>query len=205
MESNLEVHWTLEGASDRVTQRARAWTGVGVERSIGLRRRVTALLLPLLFGACTTTQTTSTTTWGEGYGSPELLGQVTWVRETEKDEHGNPVGGAVLGAVVGGLFGHAVGGGTGAVVGAAGGAGAGAALSQGSSEKRFYDVGVRLDDGEERVFRFPDTAPFVVGERVGVSGNTLRPVGAAVAGAPPGPPPAYVPPPPPPPGAPPPP
>jgi outer membrane lipoprotein SlyB len=202
VESNLGVQRNVEGAGGRVEQRARARAGVGAERRAppGLRRRATALLLPLLLGACTTTRET-TTTW-EGYGPPERLGEVAWVRETVKDEQGNPVGGAVLGAAVGGLFGEAVGGhAPGALVGAAGGAAAGAALSKGSGEERLYDVGVRFEDGSTQVFRFPNASPFVVGERVAVSDNRLRPLGPVTAAPPPGPPPGYVPPPPPPPSA----
>jgi len=161
VESNLGVQRNVEGAGGRVEQRARARAGVGAERRAppGLRRRATALLLPLLLGACTTTRET-TTTW-EGYGPPERLGEVAWVRETVKDEQGNPVGGAVLGAAVGGLFGEAVGGhAPGALVGAAGGAAAGAALSKGSGEERLYDVGVRFEDGSTQVFRFANASPF---------------------------------------------
>jgi outer membrane lipoprotein SlyB len=154
------------------------------------------MALVALLSACTTTQTT-TTTWEAP--PAERVGTVSWVRETDRDSRGNPVGGAVLGGVVGGLFGAAVGGGAaGTLVGAAGGAAAGAALSQGSGEQRWFDVGVRFDDGGGQVFRFENASPFVVGERIAAIGNSLRPLGQVVAGAPPGAPPTYVPPPPPP-------
>ncbi len=150
-----------------------------------MKLRTTVLLLALVATACKTTETR--TTMYESYGAPERLGTVAWIKETEKDEKGNPVGGAALGAVIGGVAGYAMGGSpVGAVVGAVGGGTAGALLSQGSGEKRWFDVNVRFDEGGEQAFRFENTAPFVVGERVGVVGNTVRSLGSRVAGPPAG-------------------
>lgn len=144
----------------------------------------TVLLLALVATACKTTETK--TTMYESYGAPERLGTVTWIKETEKDEKGNPVGGAAIGAVAGGLLGYAVGGGVGGVViGAVGGGATGALLSKGEGEKHWFDVNVKFDEGGEQVFRFENsTLPFVVGERVGVVGNTVRSLGTRV-GSPP--------------------
>ena len=152
------------------------------------------VLVPLV--ACTTPQTTRRT-W---VAPPaERLGTVSWVTQTTHEQRANPAGGAVVGALVGGLFGNVIGGGRapGTVVGAAGGAMAGAALSQGSREE-YFDVGVRFDDGGQQVFRLPYLPDLRTGDRVGVVGNSLRPLGQTW-GPPPGPPPQFVPPPPPPP------
>jgi outer membrane lipoprotein SlyB len=150
-----------------------------------LKFPTTVLLLALLATACKTTETR--TTMYETNGAPERLGTVTWIKETEKDEKGNPVGGAAIGATVGGLAGYALGGGVaGVVVGAVGGGAAGALLSKGDGEKHWFDVNVRFDQGGEQVFRFENTPPVVVGERVGVVGNTMRSLGARVVGAPAG-------------------
>src|SRR5215510_3060090 len=61
-------------------------------RSRTLKLPTTVLLLALMATACKTTETK--TTMYESYGAPEHLGTVTWIKETEKDEKGNPVGGA---------------------------------------------------------------------------------------------------------------
>ena len=155
-------------------------------------------LLPLLFAACVTTRTTSTT-WGEPGGPrpPDRYGRVVWIRETVQHQHGNPAGGAAVGAVIGGLLGHAViGRSSGTLFGAVGGAAAGAAASQGSAENRTYQVAVRFTDGEERVFLYRGYTPFRVGEAVTWTPSGLRPQQAPVAAAPP-PPPSMPPPPPP--------
>lgn len=147
-------------------------------------------LLPLV-AACYTTRTTSST-WGEpyAYGWPEQRGRVAWVRETVQQQEGNPAGGAAAGAVIGGLLGHAITGDAGgAVLGAAGGAVAGAAASQGSAERRLYDVGVRFEDGSLQVFRFAGSCPFRVGQAVTWTADGLRPRPRVLARPPPPPPP----------------
>ncbi|HET9157049.1 MAG TPA: hypothetical protein VFN91_10305 [Myxococcaceae bacterium] len=150
-----------------------------------MKSPTSVLLLALLATACKTTETR--TTMYENYGAPERLGTVAWIKETEKDEKGNPVGGAAIGATVGGLAGYALGGGVaGVVVGAVGGGATGALLSKGDGDKHWFDVNVRFDEGGEQVFRFENTAPVVVGERVGVVGNTVRSLGTRVVGAPAG-------------------
>lgn len=151
------------------------------------------------FIACATT-TTTRTTWAAP--PAERVGEVSWITQTTRDTQGNPVGGAVVGGLVGGLFGRAISGGRGAgtLVGAVGGAAAGAAISQGqTSQESYFDVGVRFFDGGGQVFRFPYFPNLVIGERVGVIGNSLRSLGQVAPGPPPGPPPQFLPPPPPPP------
>jgi outer membrane lipoprotein SlyB len=149
-----------------------------------LKLPATVLLLALVATACKTTETK--TTMYESYGAPERPGTVTWIKETEKDEKGNPVGGAAIGAVAGGLLGYALGGGVGGVViGAVGGGATGALLSKGDGEKHWFDVNVKFDAGGEQVFRFENsTLPFVVGERVAVVGNTVRSLGTRAASVP---------------------
>jgi outer membrane lipoprotein SlyB len=156
-------------------------------------------LVQLVAVGCATT-TTTRTTWAAP--PAERVGEVSWITQTTRDTQGNPVGGAVLGGVVGGLFGRALTGGRGAgtLVGAVGGAAAGAAISQGQTQQEaYFDVGIRFLDGGGQVFRFPYFPNLVVGERVGVIGNSLRSLGQVAPGPPPGPPPQFVPPPPPPP------
>lgn len=145
---------------------------------------IAVLLVALLATACKTTETKTTTY--ETYGAPERLGTVTWIKETQKDEKGNPVGGAAIGAVAGGVLGYALGGGVGGVViGAVGGGATGALLSKGDGEKHWFDVNVKFDEGGEQVFRFENsTLPFVVGERVGAIGNTVRSLGTRVTNSP---------------------
>jgi outer membrane lipoprotein SlyB len=161
-------------------------------------------LVPLLAAGCVAT-TTTTRTWGAPAPPPPARqGQVEWIRETVQHQEGNPAGGAAVGAIVGGLLGHAVTGEpVGTVAGAVGGAAVGASASQGSAERRFYDVGVRFDDGEKRVFRYQGASPFQVGEVVAWTRAGLQrtgPVAPASYAPPPGtppPPPEYPPVPPP--------
>src|SRR5512146_2310343 len=159
------------------------------------RRAVGIGLLPLLSAACVTT-TTASTTWGEPGGAPERYGHVAWIRETVQRQHGNTPGGAAVGAVIGGLFGSAMThspGGT--LFGAVGGAAVGAAASQGSADHRTYEVAVRFDDGEERVFLYGGHSPFGIGDAVSWTPSGLQRRSAPLAAAPP-PPPSLPPPPP---------
>ena len=86
------------------------------------------------------------------------------MREYVQHQHGDPAGGAIAGAIIGGILGG--GHGPSAWIGAAGGAAIGAAASEGHRDARFYDVAVRFQDGTQRVFRYPDYAPFQPGEQV---------------------------------------
>jgi outer membrane lipoprotein SlyB len=173
-----------------------------------MRLRHLALgMLPLALSAGCVSTTTASTTWG-GSGAPPLPdphGHVEWIRETVQQQQGNPAGGAMAGAVIGGLLGHAlIGRSGGTLLGAVGGAAVGASESQGSAESRTYQVAVRFDDGQERVFLFGGYCPFRVADAVTWTRSGLQRSGASVAEAPyppagtsPPPPPAYTPPPPP--------
>jgi outer membrane lipoprotein SlyB len=141
-----------------------------------------ALLIP----ACATT-TTSRTVWGDPSrpAQPMRQGRVDWIEETARHTEGHPVAGAAAGAAMGGLLGGLLTGrGVGALIGAAGGAMIGASGSQGSRDELAYDVAVRFDDGEHRVFRFRGYPPFQPGQVVLLTPRGL--VGrASLAAAPP--------------------
>jgi outer membrane lipoprotein SlyB len=152
---------------------------------------VTAAASLLALTACVTTRTT-TSTWGDGYGQEWARpGHVESIRETVQRQEGNPVGGAVAGAVIGGLLGSAIGGhsyydrwgyghheasGAGALVGAVGGAMVGAAASQGSDERRWYELFVRYDDGGLQRFVYEGYPPFQVGQPVTAGPRGLAPM-----------------------------
>lgn len=150
-----------------------------------------AASLALLSG-CVTSRTT-TRTWSDGYAGEEWSrpGHVESVRETVQRDEGNPAGGAVAGALIGGLLGSTIGGhayydrwgnghyqasGAGALVGAVGGAMVGAAASQGSAERRWYEVYVRFDDGGLQRYVYDGYAPFQVGQPVVAGPRGLAPM-----------------------------
>ncbi|HEY6003001.1 MAG TPA: hypothetical protein VIV57_08995 [Anaeromyxobacter sp.] len=146
-----------------------------------MSRALTLTLPALLLSACVATTTTSRT-WGEGYGDQGYYGQgwarygkVETVRETVQHQQGDPAGGAVAGAIIGGLLGNAWSGGhPGATVaGAVGGAMVGSAASQGQGEQRFYEVFVRFDDGALERFVYQGYLPFNPGERVVLTAQGL--------------------------------
>jgi outer membrane lipoprotein SlyB len=121
-----------------------------------------------LTSACTTT-TTTTRSWGEPYNDGYWVryGRVEHIRETIQREQGNPAGGALAGALIGGMIGGSLGGGgAGTIMGAAGGAVVGAQASQGSAERRFYEILVRFDDGGVLSVVYEGYPPFRVGEFV---------------------------------------
>jgi hypothetical protein len=117
----------------------------------------------LLSGGCYMA-TSSSRTWGEsGYpGTAERRGKVEAIRETVDRRVGDPAGGAVAGALVGGVL-------TGRAGGAILGALFGAAASQGSAERRYYEVFVGFEEGGRQVFTFAGSPPFQVGDRVVVT------------------------------------
>lgn len=118
----------------------------------------------LLFGAGCYATTSYSRTYGErAYpGTTERRGRVETIRETVDRRVGDPAGGAVAGALVGGIL-------TGRAGGAILGALFGAAASQGSAERRYYDVFVLYDDGGRQAFTFAGYPPFQVGDRVVVT------------------------------------
>lgn len=118
----------------------------------------------LLFAAGCYATTSYSRTYGErGYpGTTERRGKVEAIRETVDRRVGDPAGGAVAGALVGGVL-------TGRAGGAILGALFGAAASQGTAERRYYDVYVLYDDGGRQAFTFAGFPPFQVGDRVVVT------------------------------------
>lgn len=135
-------------------------------------------LAPLALSACVTT-TTRSSGWGDPYaGQPqswERRGRVDYVRETVEAQRGDPAGGAVAGAVVGGILGHALVGRGGGLIGAIGGAAVGASASQGYSERRFYEVFVRYEDGGTERYVYEGAPPFRVGAGVVLTPQGLYP------------------------------
>jgi len=129
-------------------------------------KQICALTLASALGCATTSTTEATWTAPGAPGAPGAydetgrLGSVESVREIVQRVEGNPAGGALLGAVIGGILTR------GRPIGVAGGAAIGAAASQGSAERRVYEVGVRFDDGVYGVFRYYGYSPFPPGARV---------------------------------------
>ena len=117
----------------------------------------------LLTAGCYTASSTSRT-WGEGgyRGGVERRGEVETIRETVDRQVGDPAGGALAGALIGGIL-------TGRPGGAVLGAFFGAAASQGTAERRYYEVLVRYDDGARQAFTFAGAPPFQTGDRVVVT------------------------------------
>jgi len=133
--------------------------------------RIVALLAApvLLLSAGCYAATTSSRTWGDERGYPsevERRGRVESVRETVDRQIGDPAGGAMAGALIGGLL-------TGRPGGAVLGALFGATASQGSVERRYYEVFVVYEDGGRQVFTFQGYPPFQVGDRVVVTGRGI--------------------------------
>ena len=87
--------------------------------------------------------------------------------------------GALLGAVVGGVVGNQVGSGTGRAVataaGAVGGAVIGNKIEQGrNAPSNYYQVDVRMDNGDFKTFDYEDLNGLRVGDRVRVQDNQLQ-------------------------------
>jgi outer membrane lipoprotein SlyB len=98
------------------------------------------------------------------------------VREVK--QHGDGTGlGAIGGGVIGGLLGNQVGGGkgkiVGAVVGAVGGAYAGNEVEKRVRSSTQFEIAVRLDDGNNRVFTESQAPGLQRGDRVRVSNGQL--------------------------------
>jgi outer membrane lipoprotein SlyB len=134
------------------------------------------LLVVALAPACAVTTTTRTTWTDPAAAANGRAGRVEAVQEIVQRTEGNPAGGAVAGGLIGGLV---FGGGRGpaAVAGAAGGAAVGAAASQGTTERRDYQVVVRFDDGGVGEFVYAGYSPFRPGERVAVTPGGLTRAG----------------------------
>ncbi len=118
--------------------------------------------------SCATTSTTETTYVAPRTEEMGQTGRVESVREVIARVDGDPAAGALLGAVIGGILTR------GRPIGVIGGAAVGAAASQGSSERRVYDVRVRFDDGVYGDFRYYGYSPFAPGARVVMTPEGLR-------------------------------
>lgn len=87
--------------------------------------------------------------------------------------------GALLGAVVGGVLGNQLGSGTGRAAATAAGAVGGAVIGNKIEEgnrmpQTYYQVDVRLDNGDFRSFDYADLNGLRVGDRVRVQDNQLQ-------------------------------
>ena len=98
------------------------------------------------------------------------------VREVKQEGEGSGLG-AISGGVVGGLLGNQIGGGrgktVGAVVGAVGGAFAGNAVEKNVRSTKHYEITVRIDDGNTRIFTESQPPSLQQGDRVRISNGQL--------------------------------
>jgi outer membrane lipoprotein SlyB len=98
------------------------------------------------------------------------------IREVKQDGEGTGLG-AIGGGVVGGVLGNQVGGGrgktVGAVVGAVGGAYAGNEIEKNVRSSKHYEITVRLDDGNIRVFSEAQPPALQRGDRVRINNGQL--------------------------------
>ncbi|MFZ5523129.1 MAG: glycine zipper 2TM domain-containing protein [Pseudomonadota bacterium] len=106
----------------------------------------------------------------------ENCGVVISVTEVETEGKGTGLG-AVTGGVVGGLLGNQVGDGTGrdlaTIAGAVGGAIAGNKIEKKAKKTKSYDIAVKMDTGEERIFH-QDTLPDVAsGDAIKVENDVI--------------------------------
>lgn len=93
--------------------------------------------------------------------------------------HRSSGAGAILGAVVGGVLGNQVGSGTGKAAATAAGVVGGAMIGNKIEDSRnapqtYYQVDVRLDNGDFRSFDYADLNGLRVGDRVRVQDNQLQ-------------------------------
>jgi outer membrane lipoprotein SlyB len=154
-----------------------------------------ATLAPaLLLAGCVTTSTYSREVEPAYAPQPwSREGQIVSIREIVQRTEGQAAAGALTGGLIGGFLGSAITGGDvgGTLFGAIGGAATGAAVSQGSSERRTYEVEVRFDDGTYGRIAYSAPPPWHTGDRVRQTARGLEWVGR---GSPPGPPPRTAPP-----------
>jgi outer membrane lipoprotein SlyB len=123
-------------------------------------------------------------TMGGPVGAPPPVycrecGLVEYVREVQRPGQTSGAG-AVVGGVTGGLLGAGVAGrrdrGIGAVVGAVGGAVVGNELERSSSSVRYWEVGVRHDDGMVRAYPTDRPPVWRTGDRVRVVNGYVEPM-----------------------------
>lgn len=98
------------------------------------------------------------------------------VREVKQDGQGTGIG-AVSGGLIGGVLGNQIGRGhgktVGAVVGAVGGAYAGNEMEKNARSNRYFEITIRFDDGNTRVFTESYRPSLQRGDRVRVSNGQL--------------------------------
>ncbi|MBI3371796.1 MAG: glycine zipper 2TM domain-containing protein [Betaproteobacteria bacterium] len=106
-------------------------------------------------------------------------GTITGIREIDKPGQASGVG-AVAGGVLGGVLGRQIGGSNhrtaGTVLGAVGGGLAGHQIEKSAKSGKTWEVGVRFDDGNSRIFT-QDTHPsWYTGARVRLVNGALAPL-----------------------------
>jgi len=106
-------------------------------------------------------------------------GTVVSLREVAQPGQGG-AGGAVAGGVVGGLLGNALGGSkhrtAGTVIGATGGAVAGYQIQKHTSGTKYWEIGVRMDDGTTHAYTQDQAPHWKSGDRVRVQNGALSPL-----------------------------
>ncbi len=106
----------------------------------------------------------------------ENCGTVISVTEVEIEGKGSGLG-AVGGGVVGGLLGNQVGQGTGrdlaTIAGAVGGAIAGNKIEKKAKTTKSYDIVVKMESGEERIYRQALLPDLVGGDKVKIENETV--------------------------------
>jgi outer membrane lipoprotein SlyB len=121
---------------------------------------------------------------GPRYGPPAAAtcwecGVVEFMREVQRPGQTSGAG-AVVGGVTGGLIGAGVAGrrdrGIGAVVGAVGGAVVGNEIERSSGSARYWEVGVRHDDGVVRAYPTDRPPIWRAGDRVRVVNGLVEPL-----------------------------
>lgn len=123
-------------------------------------------------GTSTTYPSSSGTHESVQYGYVRNIQQLDTARRTSG-------AGALLGAVIGGVAGNQVGSGTGraaaTAIGAVGGAVIGNKIEEGrNAPQSYYQVDVRLDNGDFRSFDYADINGLRVGDRVRIQDGQLQ-------------------------------
>lgn len=103
-------------------------------------------------------------------------GTVTDVRTVKKEGQGSGLG-AIAGGVIGGVLGHQVGSGRGNTVATIAGAGAGAyagnQVEKNQNASTTYEVAVKMENGNTRIFSFSSETSYRVGDKVKVVDGKL--------------------------------
>jgi outer membrane lipoprotein SlyB len=130
--------------------------------------------------AGTSPETSAQAAWSPPVGTTSAAvctscGIVESVNAVQQKGQGTGLG-AVAGGVLGGVVGHQVGGGHGktamTVLGAIGGGLAGNEVEKRARSETLFDIGVRMEDGNTRMFR--RSQAMAIGTHVVVDGTTLR-------------------------------